>query len=264
MHDNAVTRPLITLCGERGVKALSLFSETCRKLTQEDLASWYHTEMTNAPDRWAVGKRYLIDSHQGIPGTGDFTNRDEEHLALAIFNQYRSPNSRLKLPNGEELRMLEYQLPLKAKQNDAGVGKVDLFAITLSGRACVIELKAARGGDTPLKALLEGLAYAAIIQANIASIHKEVQARYHLEINSDFPAVIIMAPEEYWSRFRANPAAGRWESSLQDLGYRIQNGIGVSVSFITLSSAAFTYGLKGTCPSSESAITCGFALRASS
>ena len=116
--------------------------------------------------------------------------------------------------------------------------------------------------DTPLKALLEGLAYAAIVQANLASIRQEVQERYDLEITSDIPEVSVMAPEEtYWSRLRDNPAAGDWERSLRDLAGRIQDSVGVPVSFVSLSNASFTYGLGGTRPRLDSTLTCEFALR---
>ena len=48
-----------------------------------------------------------------------------------------------------------------------GVGKVDLLGLLSTGECCVLELKAASGSDTPLKAMLEALGYAAIVEANL-------------------------------------------------------------------------------------------------
>jgi hypothetical protein len=193
----AVLRPLISLATDRGVNTPRLFIQTCEKLTLEELARHYRAEVAHAPNRAGVGKPYLVATHQGIPSTGAFTNRNEEHLALAIFDRYGLPSAGLQLPDGEELHILDYQLPLKARRTDSGVGKVDLFGITGAGQAAVIELKAAKGGDTPLRALLEGLAYTAIVQANVATLRQEVQQRYDLTIATDVPRLFVMAPEEY-------------------------------------------------------------------
>jgi hypothetical protein len=213
------------------------------------------TEMENAPSRGSVGKSYLIASHDGIPSTGDSTKRHEEHLALAVFNHYQPPNAGLHLADGDELHILEYQLPLKAKRGDAGVGKVDLFGITTSGQPVVIELKAAGGGDTPLRALLEGLAYAAIIQANLAAIRREVQQRYSRTITADVPRLIIMAQED-WAKYRARLAAEECGRQLQMVADRILQGMGVQVDFVALQNATFVHGRRGTRPVLDSAVTC--------
>ena len=91
-----------------------------------------------------------------------------------------------------------------------------------------------------------------------------MQERYDLEITSDQPEVTVMAPGKYWKKFRDNPAAGVWESSLRDLAGRIQDSAGVSVSLVALSNASFTYGLSGARPSLDSTITCELALREAS
>jgi hypothetical protein len=121
----------------------------------------YRLEMTHAPHRRAVNRPYLVDLHGGVPSTGEHTSRHEEHLALALFNDYHIPNAGLRMPDSVEVQLVTYQMPLQASRRDVGVGKVDLFGITAAGQATVIELKGAGGNDTPLRALLEGLAYAA-------------------------------------------------------------------------------------------------------
>lgn len=249
-------RPLISLATDREVNTPGLFVQTCERLTWEELAQHYQVEMAHAPNRAGVGKSYLVATHQGIPSTGTFTNRNEEHLALAIFNRYRPPSAELQLPDGEELHILDYQLPLKARRTDSGVGKVDLFGITGSGQAAIIELKAAKGGDTPLRALLEGLAYTAIVQANVATLRQEVQQRYDLTIATDVPSLFVMAPEEYWSAFRARLAGRDWEDRLRALAERIMQGTGVAVNFVALSNWSFAHGLEGTRPVLDGSLVC--------
>ena len=55
---------------------------------------------------------------------------------------------------------------------------------------CVIELKVAgesARGDTPLRALLEGLAYCAIVEANAADIASEVAEQHALSASRPTP-----------------------------------------------------------------------------
>ena len=91
-------------------------------------------------------------------------------------------------------------MPLKARQGDRGVGKVDLFAAVDGRLPCVVELKVAgesARGDTPLRALLEGLAYCAIVEANAADIASEF-AEQHV-VSASRPTLVVMAPDNYWA-----------------------------------------------------------------
>ena len=263
VNNNASVRPLITLAADREVNAARWFADACERLTREELAQKYQIEMEQAPSRASVGKSYLIDTHHGVPSTGSSTTRHEEHLALAIFNQHRPPSAGLQIPDGEELHILEYQLPLKARRSDAGVGKVDLLGITASGQAAIVELKAAQGGDTPLRALVEGLAYTAIIEANLAGLREEVQQRYSRTMTTDTPRLIVMAPEEYWARFRARLAAASWENQLRAVADRIAEGTGVAVDFVALRNWLFVPGLGRTRPVLAGSVLCLPALQGS-
>ena len=92
--------------------------------------------------------------------------------------------------------MLHYQFPLKAKQADKGIGKVDLLGATDRGHPIVIELKvkpekrsggADARGDTPLRALMEGLRYAAIVEANLDVLAREAKSRFSVETVKEPP-----------------------------------------------------------------------------
>lgn len=164
-------------------------------VAHEDIKNKYEHWKANAPRRHQTKKKYFVEGHNGIPSTGNHTNRGEEHLALALFNRFNSDNLNIDL-NGRKLKLLDYQFPLKAAQKDK-IGKIDLVGIEDDGRLCVIELKAWDNvTDTPGKALLQALEYAAAVDANLQDI------RYERSDVADLkPSIVIMAPKGYWQSF---------------------------------------------------------------
>ena len=256
-----IEHPLVTRSQEKDVTAVSRFVRAAREITGVQLAEWYRQELAAAPKRAEHGKLYFV-GHDGIPGTGDSTNRGEEHLAIALFNEYRPPNAGLPLPGGEPLAILDYQFPLKARQSDRGIGKIDLLGAFPSGRLCVVELKRISGSspETPLRALLEGLAYAAIVQANIQAIATEAGGSRGMELSHEVPAVMVMAPQEYWEYFRNKPQAGTWQAAMQELATRIEDTLGIPVLFLGLGECVLSLGLQGKRPTLERPLTAHWAL----
>ena len=164
------------------------------------MVSAYHRVRESAPHRHMRDKRYFV-GHSGKTSSGGSSNRREEHLAVALWNASQE-GAPLILPDGRQLNLLDYQLPLKAKRDDVGVGKVDLFSVIDGAQSCVIELKIQPSGtgygDTPLRGFLEALAYCAIVEANAADIAMEASENFHLKLTGNRPTLIVMAPEEYW------------------------------------------------------------------
>ena len=119
------------------------------------LCAEYTALRRRAPRRWLAGKQYFV-GHSGVPSTTRDSNRREEHSAIALVNLGR----RWALPDGGWFRLLDYQVPLKARQADSRIGKIDLLGITDRGRLMVIELKVAGANgsraDAPPLALMEG------------------------------------------------------------------------------------------------------------
>jgi len=256
-----IDHPLVTQSQEKNVTAVSRFARAARETTGVQLAEWYRRELAAAPKRADHDKLYFV-GHDGIPGTGDFTNRGEEHLAIALFNEYRPPNAGLPLPGGEPLAILDYQFPLKARQSDRGVGKIDLLGSFPSGRLCIIELKRISGGtpETPLRALLEGLAYAAIVQANIQAIATEARASQGREISHEIPAVMAMAPQAYWEYYHNKPQAGPWRVAMQELATSVEDTLSTPVLFLALGECVVSLGLQGKRPTLERPVTAHLAL----
>lgn len=200
-----------------------------------DLGS-YERVRKDVPRRHDRGKDYFVDNHDGIPSTENDTNREEEHLAIALWNRFGPGKTPITLPDGTSLTLLDYQFPLKARQDDKGVGKVDLFGVTDAGQAWVIELKrGANRTDLPSSALEQALGYTAMVQANMDDIRSESKGN---SIREDIPAVCVMAPEEYWD----GQTAG-----LEALRMKIETELSLPVRFVTIkmSPDALTLGING-------------------
>lgn len=225
-------------------------------LNRKGLFDEYERLRGSAPRRSETDKRYFV-GHDGVissPGCGSESNRGEEHLALALWNQDKPwPRSH---PVDGWLRLIDYQFPLKARQSDQGIGKVDLLGITDRGRLTVIELKvkprsAGNRGDTPLLALMEGLRYAAVVEANRDVIAREAKVLFERDITKEPPIVQILAPLAWWKGWlelagSTRRAAGEWEPAFARLTADIEEGrLSVPVECVALDDigdGGITYG----------------------
>lgn len=233
---------LIELYNSAAVNRISEFAVVASDLGVPQLARLYSKLVGAAPRRHERGKCYL-SGRIGITSSGTYSNRNEEHLAVALFNASRG-GATFDLPDLRQLVFIDYQTPLKARRTDAGVGKIDLFGVIDDQIPCVVELKVG-GGDTPLRALLEGLAYCALVEANIADIALEATALHGLTLLPVRPALIVIAPDDYWMKYLANKRAGQWFPAIRDLSSRIRETLELEVHLLALLDAAFEMGLGG-------------------
>ena len=239
---------LVDLHKDPAVKSIAEFAEGAATLASDvgTLARRYEDLMRTAPHRHGRGKRYLY-GRTGVPGSGAWSNRREEHLAVALYNASRD-GAAFTLPDRRPLEIIDYQMPLKARRGDHGIGKVDLFAVADGRLPCVVELKVAgkrpRRGDTPLRALLEGLAYCAIVEANIADIASE--AAKHHALKTCRPALVVMAPDDYWAGYADHPRAGAWHSAVRSLISGLGDTLRLEVHLLALLDVGCDMGLEGT------------------
>jgi hypothetical protein len=112
-------------------------------------------------------KQSYFKEGRGKPIAAPSTNRREELLAKKLKDQ-----GSLALPCGGELRLLDYQLPLKAVRRDK-IGKVDLIGVA-QGRLALVELKTEDSVENPRVGLLELLGYWAVVRGNIEPINQEL------------------------------------------------------------------------------------------
>lgn len=188
---------LIELANSPEVMQEREFEMTAASLDVDQLLVMYEALRDTAPHRHDRNKKYFV-GHSGIPPEVEGSPRHEEHLAIALCNQ----EADLPVRDSDGLRLLDYQVPFKAKQPDAAIGKADIVALTMSGRIAVVELKVRTDtskGDNALRALLESLGYCAIVEANAHDIASEIMGRYGLQAVAGRPDLVVMGPEAYWS-----------------------------------------------------------------
>lgn len=197
--------PLSDLAVSRDVKQAKGFRTVAQGLTGESLNLQYKQEVENAPRRSSVDKKYFVP-HPRVP-TGRRNGKDIEHLAMALLGHCSSAGQ-LELPEGGALTLIDHHVPLATAAVDKslgdedpnkGVGAIDLLGMLADDRLAVVALRhvapsATRGrtGDTPLRALLEGLAAAAIVEANRDDIALEVLAATDRTVSTEPPALVLM------------------------------------------------------------------------
>ena len=216
------------------------------------LTAEYKLLRENAPRRHCTEKPYFV-GHSGAPtgsgGEDGSSNRQEEHYAMALWNLQR----RWPRRGGGWHRFLDYQTPLKAKRAD-GIGKIDLFGVTDRGRLMVVELKYPRGsrGTSPVHALMEGLRYAAVVEANLRPIAGEIRSKFCVtQVDDETPPIVqILAPFSWWCDWFKTKAAGDWGPALARLASDVEERVGVSVECMaTDETPQLTLGLNGRKPS---------------
>ena len=237
---------LIDLYKKKELNQVSHFLQFMKQMEMREIIESYRKlRDEEAPQR---KNSYFVDTHNGISSSGASSNRNEEHLALSLFNASRE-NIIFKLPDGRMLEFIDYQTPLKSKQNDKGIGKIDLFGLIDNKQPTVIELKIQneRGGqaDTPLRALLEGLAYCAIIEKNLQKITDEASNKFNKKLNNNL-VLIVLAPDEYWKRYLQKKSAGDWFPEIKKISNVIKEELNIEIILLAITDAKFKMGLEGT------------------
>ena len=213
------------------------------------LAAEYKLLRKNAPRRRDAGKAYFV-GHSGAPAGSGRSNRWEEHYAMALWNLEHCWPRR----GGGWHRFLDYQTPLKAKRADCGIGKIDLFGVTDRGRSMVVELKYPRKNspDSPVLALMEGLRYAAVVEANLRPIAAEIRSKFCVtQVDDQTPPIVqILAPFSWWRHWIETKAAGDWGPALARLASDVEERVRVSVECMaTDETPQLILGLNGRKPS---------------
>ena len=210
------------------------------QIDRSTLVREYEKAVSTAPRRHDRALPYFVPEHNGRLAENDTRKRFEEHLAMAIW---RLGNRRLARLDGGWFQFLDYQFPLKDAQANPGVGKIDLLGIANCGRLVVTELKVARStgrGDSPMKALMQRLRYAAIVEANSDEIAREAAGdRGVLVDSSRRPIVQILAPKKWWRGWlnlgdSTRKKAGWWEHRFAVLTDDIENRLGIEIECLAM------------------------------
>ena len=224
------------------------------QIDRDDLCEEYNALVQCAPRRSDRNKAYFV-GHDGKlpkPAKGSWS---EKHLARALWNL----KDWWPRPNGGQFCLLDYEFPLQMQRSDARLGEIDLLGLTDQGRLMAIELKikphgAKSRGKTPAVALMQGLRYAAVVQANLNVIAAEAKRRFSATITAEPPIVQVLAPKAWWKGWlelsgSTRKKAGYWEPEFTKLAQDIENRLGVTVECVALDDdTGITYGSDGKTP----------------
>lgn len=257
--------PLIELSDDREVRQAKGFRARASELSGAELATSFEAEKKNAPKRHAENKKHLGQKNVRIP-SGPQKGKDDRHLSLAVAAFAEAGGASPEMPNGDELTILDALVPLRTAAPDKtkgdsdpnkGVDDIDLLGLLPDGRPAVVCVRylapdATRGGagDTPLRALLRGLALAAMVDANADALREEIAEKTGRTTDTQAPALIIAGSPRYWELCRKREAqkGAAWIREVERLGREISEQIGVEVFFVAFDlegDSPWSYGTDG-------------------
>jgi len=244
--------PLINLSNDRTVKQATGFKQAAADLRGEKLAEMYQQELANAPRRAAAGKKFFASFNAKL-ASARRAGRDGEHASIALVEHCRTTSEALRLPDNEgEIQLIHALVALKSAQPEKdrgeddpnfGVDRIDMLGVGPGNRMAVVcvrylasDSKRVGVGDTPLRALLEGLANCAIASANRKDLQGEVTERGGAEMVDEPPILYVVGSKRYWELCRKREAqkGAVWIRELQRLATEIERDIGVTVRYLGL------------------------------
>ena len=235
--------PLVDLAVDREVKKVTGFRKAAIELNGEKLLELYEQQKEAGPRRHESEKKYF-GGHDGTLPTKPKADKDD-HLAIALFNRCKDEGA-LELPDGSPLDLIDYHVNLQAHKDDKAVGNIDLLGVTEDDRLVVVVLKfvpptATRGttGETPLRALVEGLAYSAILSANIEAVVEDAKSELGRKVSDAKPLVLVVGNLRYWELCRKRDAqsGAAWIAEMERLAREILASIEVEIRFLGLELA---------------------------
>ena len=243
---------LIDLANDRSVKQATGFKQAAAELQGEKLAELYKQEIANAPRRADAGKKYFVAFNSKLASSARL-GRESEHASIALVAHCQSTGDGLRLPEDEgTLQLIHALVPLKSAQLDKergeddpnfGVDRIDMLGVGPGDRMAVVSVrflaadaKRVGVGDTPLRALLEGLANCAIASANRDALQSEVTERGGAKMVDEPPILYVLGSKRYWELCRKREAqkGAVWIRELLRLAKEIERDIGVTVRYLGL------------------------------
>jgi hypothetical protein len=244
--------PLIERAASREARQAKGFREVAAALTGEVLAQEWQAEIAGAPRRGEAGKKHLVAPNRRLAAERK-VSRDSEHAALALVARARAGGAPLALPDDEghfdalhagiALRTAPADKKSGADDPNWGIDKVDLLGVGPADQLAVVSMRfLAPGtrrvgtGDTPLRALLEGLAHAAAVQANREAILAELAGATERTISDEPPAFFLLGSPVYWELCRKREAqkGAAWIREMERLAAEFEAEAGIPVRYLSL------------------------------
>ncbi len=246
------SHPLIERSQSREVRQAKGFREAAAALTGEALAAELAQEQSGAPNRSASGKKHLVAPNSRLAAERKAT-RDSEHAAIAMVHRQANAERGLLLPDDiGNFDPIHAGLVLKSGPADKdqgvadpnfGIDKIDVAGVGPEDRLCLGVLKfvapsatRVRTGDTPLRALLEGLAHTAVTLANRDAVVGELCEKADRSIADAPPMLMIIGSQRYWELCRKREAqrGAAWIRELERLALEVEEATGISVLYLAL------------------------------
>jgi hypothetical protein len=243
--------PILSRAASAEVRNAKGFRAAAAGLTGELIAAEWAAEREAAPRRSASGRKHLVQANRKLAAERK-PERDSEHLALALAARSEEGGAALALPGGGTFAPLHAGVALKSAQPDPALGAgdpnwgaepIDLVGVGPDGRLAVAVVRwlapsAARvsTGDTPLRALLQGLAWVAGVEANRETLLAELTEKTAETISPAPPALLLIASFRWWelSRKREAQKGAAWIRELERLAREIGDKLDIPVRFFTL------------------------------
>ena len=130
--------------------------------------------------------------------------------------------------------------PRKIKARHRVISVLDLVGLTAEDRLVVsrVRLMAPKStkGDTPLRALLEGLAQCAVAEAYRSTLSGQIAERSERTIASEPPRLMVLANNRYWEiyRKRSLKSAGPWMEAMRRISGEIEQALSIPVTFASI------------------------------
>ncbi|MCR5573971.1 MAG: hypothetical protein K6F78_04025 [Bacteroidaceae bacterium] len=143
-------------------------------LYTEIIAEWLLQHMEKFLEIQSIERKkgYKTPNHDGIINRE--TNRKEEITAKNLFKTK-------KIFEGFG-RIIDYQTPLKNKQDDKGLGKIDLLSKNEETKCVyILELKKEDSKETMLRCILEAFTYSRIVSQKRLFKSFEIEDNYKLK-----------------------------------------------------------------------------------
>ena len=195
----------------------------------------YHLLRADAPRRSLSNRRYF-ERRPGLAHSLRASNRREERIAVELLRN----KAACLWTTGSSLRLLDYQVPLKGRRADTGVGKIDLLGVTGAGRLVIAELKvipeSGGRGDSPMAALMEGLRYAAMVEADLGPIRQQIFDSFGIMVSAAPPCVAVLGEHSWWEAWDEVRAAGAWQHAMDSLIAKLASALGIEIACLSLNA----------------------------
>jgi hypothetical protein len=248
-----VTRhPLVERARDPRVRQARGFREAAAELSGATLAAEFEREREGAPRRSEARKKHLVQPNQRLAAERH-PDRDAEHAALALVARREKGGGPLRLPDEEGFfEPLHAGVVLKSAPPDPkagaedpnwGIDRLELVGIGPNDRLALVVMRfvAPTGtrvgtGETPLRALLEGLAHTAVAVANQGVLAAELEARTERKVSDAKPYLYLLGSPRYWELCRKREAqrGAAWIQQMERLAREFEEQAGIGVRYLSL------------------------------